>query len=161
MRLRWRWKEGVKKVKNKLPGGIDKKIPARFFHQIQLGWTARTGGGGRKPDRTRGGSLTYIYIRGAWMGISSRRRIVWGRAPGGYQLIRNTPACYPRYCRLPRTAAVVKMQPASHLTPTMHHYHHCCSTATVLQQRHDRIVLKHSTYRYRSLQIQYSMLLYA
>lgn len=49
-------------MKNKLPGGIDKKIPARFFHQIQLGWTARTGGGGRKPDRTRGGSRTYIYI---------------------------------------------------------------------------------------------------
>lgn len=56
---------GVKKVKNKLPGGIDKKIPARFFHQIQLGWTARTGGGGRKPDRTRGGSRTYICIYAA------------------------------------------------------------------------------------------------
>lgn len=65
VRLRRRREEGVKKVKNKLPGGIDKKIPARFFHQIQLGWTARTGGGGRKPDRTRGGSRTYIYIHAA------------------------------------------------------------------------------------------------
>ena len=89
-------KRGLKKVKNKLPGGIDKKIPARFFHQIQMGWTVRTGGGGgRKPDRTRGGSRMYIYTHGVWMGISSRRRIVWRRAPGGYQLIRNTPACYP------------------------------------------------------------------
>jgi len=126
-------------VKNKLPGGIDKKIPARFFHQIQLGWTARAGGGGRKPDGTRGGPRARMYIHTArgWV-YRHGGGLYGGSAPGGYQLIRNTPARYPPgtvgchgrqqwlKCNLPLTSS-----PDHVLLPPLY-----CNTATVLQQYH-------------------------
>lgn len=109
------WGRGWKKrVKNKLPGGIDKKIPARFFFaKSDSGHEARAGGSGvadtymyiyihvytwktqrgkrRSLQRTRGkgggGRLMEGWVSRITAGGRETRR--------GYQLIRNTPSPPP------------------------------------------------------------------